>query len=223
MPAIIAIPARAILDQKDAVLRLEHPRTCSRCGRTPAELFETHQLKLRAGLKHNPLPGRRYRLEHSYQLKIPLCARCYQLDYLQAPESLASDPTPLGHLSRLQEFLRGLGGITAGLGLLLFTPFIPATAAFASAKANWWIPLSAGVGLILLGLFSQVTTQTRLRRVLDAAGELEPELIRAEVRTPLYAAPEDVNQVALQVKLVDEQWARECAVHYHYAVENLEE
>ena len=222
MPAILAIPARAILEPKDAVLRLEHPGTCSRCGRNPAELFETHRLKLRAGLKHNPLPGRRYRLEHSYRLRIRLCARCYQLDYLQSPESLSGDDTPLGRQARLQEFLRGLGGITAALGLLLFTPFIPATAAFAAAKANWCIPLSADAGLILLGWLSQARTQTRLRRALEAAGEFEPALTRAEVRTPLYASPEDLNQVALQVKLIDENWARECALHYHYAIENPE-
>ena len=222
MPFKIVIPARVILDQKDGVVRLDHPLTCSRCGRSPAEFSETHRLKLRAGLKHNPLPGKRYKLDINYQLKARVCARCYQMDYLQAPEMLAGDLTALGRLSRMQNLLRTLGGITAGLGLLFLTPFIPATTALLPIKTHWWIPMTAGVGLVLLGLASQVSAQMKLRRQLESAGEFDASLQRAEVRTPLYAVPDDVDQVALEVRLVNEEWAKESADFYHYHIEEFE-
>ena len=159
MPLKIVIPARIILEQKDGILRLDQPLACSRCGRTPADNFESHRLKLRAGLKHDPLPGRRYKLDHNYTLKIPLCARCYQMNYLEAPETLTGDANSLGRLSQLQNLLRTLGGVIAALGLLLLTPFIPAITSLAAVKSHWWIPMAAGVGLVLLGLYSQVSAQ----------------------------------------------------------------
>lgn len=223
MPFKLVIPASAILEQKDGILHLDHPDRCSRCGRTPASFNENHRLKLRAGLKHNPLPGRRYKMERNYQLKIRVCERCYHMNYLQAPETLAEDDNPLGQLARVQNFLRMLGGIIAGLGLLFLTPFIPATAGLLSVKTHWWIPMSAGVGLVLLGLASQVWAQMKLRHQLESAGELDPVVERAEVRTPLYDDPSDVNQVALEVKLENETWARECAAFYHYHLEEFKE
>ena len=222
MPLKIVIPARVILDQKDGILRLDHPLTCSRCGRRPAELNETHKLKLRAGLKKIPLPGKRYKMEINYQLKIRICARCYQMDYLQAPEALGSDPIVLGRLSQMQNILRNIGGITAAMGLLLLTAFVPATPALLPIKAHWWIPLSAGVGLVLLSLASQVSAQTKLRHQMESTGEFDASLLRAEVRTPLFAMPEDIDQVALEVRLVNEEWAKESAAFYHYHIEEFE-
>ena len=173
MPLKIVVPASVILQHKDGVLSLDQPLTCSRCGRTPADFFESHRLKLRAGLKHNPLPGRRYKLDHNYILKMRLCERCYQMSYLEAPETLTGDANSLGRLSQLQNLLRTLGGVIAALGLILLTPFIPATTAFSGIKAHWWIPMAAGVGLVLLGLYSQVTAQMKLRRALESAGEFD--------------------------------------------------
>lgn len=223
MPLKIVIPARIILEQKDAKLKLDQPRTCSRCGNTPADYIESHRLKLRAGLKHNPLPGKRYKLDHNYTLKLPLCARCYQLNFLEAPETLTGDANTLARLSQMQNLLRTLGGIIAALALLLLTPFVPATNPFAGVKAQWWIPMTAGVGLVLLGLYSQVTAQMKLRRQLESTGELDLTLTRAEVRTPLYAVPEDLNQVALEIKVENERWAQECAAYYHFHIEEFEE
>jgi hypothetical protein len=223
MPFKLVIPASAILEQKDGILQLDHPDRCSRCGRTPAGFNENHRLKLRAGLKHNPLPGRRYKMERNYQLKLRVCERCYHMNYLQAPETLADDDNPLGQLARVQNFLRMLGGIIAGLGLLFLTPFIPATTALIPIKTHWWIPMSAGVGLVLLGLASQVWAQMKLRRQLESAGEFDPALERAEVRTPLYADPLDENQVALEVKIENESWSKECATFYHYHLEEFKE
>lgn len=223
MPFKLVIPASAILEQKDGILRLDHPARCSRCSRTPANFNESHRLKLRAGLKHNPLPGRRYKMERDYRLKLRVCERCYNMNYLQAPETLAEDANPLGRLARMQDFLRMLGGIIAGLGFLFLTPFIPDTAALLPIKARWWIPLSAGVGLVLLGLASQVLAQMKLRRQLESAGEFDPALNRAEVRTPLYAVPSDESQVALEVKVENEDWMKECAAFYHYHLEEFKE
>jgi len=223
MPFKLVIPASAILAQKDGILRLDHPARCVRCGRTPADFNESHSLKLRAGLKHNPLPGRRYKMERNYQLKLKVCDRCYRMNYLQAPETLAGDANPLGTLARMQNFLRMLGGIIAGLGLLFLTPFIPATTALLPIKTHWWIPMTAGVGLVLLGLASQVSAQMKLRRQLESAGDFDPALERAEVRTPLYADPSDENQVALEVKIENEAWAKECADFYHYHLEEFKE
>lgn len=219
----IVIPARVILENKEQPLLFDQPLTCSRCNRTPADYFETHKLKIRAGLRHNPLPGRRYKLNENYTLKIRICQRCYYLDYLLAPENLAGEDTPLGHLASMQNFLRMLGGLSAALGLLMLTPFVPATAQFAAIKASWWIPLAGGVALILLGLYSQVSAQMKVRRALEAAGEFDPNLTRAEVRTPLFASPEDLNQVALEVKLENEPWAQECAELHHWHFEKIEE
>ena len=219
----IVLPARVILDNPDGVIRFDHPHTCSRCNRVPAEFYETHRLKMRAGLRHNPLPGKRYTLEHSFKLKLRLCPRCYHLDYLQAPETLEGDTTALGKLARMQNLLRMVGGLTAGLGLILLTPLLPATENFAAIRSAWWIPMSAGVALILLALVSQKTAQSKVRRALETAGELDAKLLRAEVRTPLYAAPEDLEQVALEVKLENEEWARECAAFHNWQVEKIKD
>ena len=83
--------------------------------------------------------------------------------------------------------------------------------------------MAAGVGLVLLGLASQVSMQMKLRRQLEAANQFDPTLERAEVRTPLYANPTDENQVALEVRLNNEAWAKECAGHYHYHLEEFTE
>ena len=48
----IVLPARVILESQDGVIRFDHPLTCFRCNRTPAEFYETHRLKMRAGLRH---------------------------------------------------------------------------------------------------------------------------------------------------------------------------
>jgi hypothetical protein len=217
----IVLPASVILESQDGVIRFDHPLTCFRCNRTPAEFFETHRLKMRAGLRHNPLPGKRYALEHGFKLRLRVCARCYHLDYLQAPETLEGDATPLGQLARTQNFLRMVGGLTAALGLILLTPVLPATENFAAIRAAWWIPMAAGVALILLALVSQRTAQSKVRRALEAAGELDAKLVRAEVRTPLFAAPENLEQVALEVKFENEEWARECAAFFNWQVEKI--
>ena len=217
----IVLPARVILESQDGVIRFDHPLTCFHCNRTPAEFFETHRLKMRAGLRHNPLPGKRYTLEHGFKLKLRVCARCYHLNYLQAPETLEGDATPLGQLARTQNFLRMIGGLTAALGLILLTPILPATEKFAAIRAAWWIPMAAGVALVVLGLFSQLSAQAKVRRALEAAGELDASLVRAEVRTPLFAAPEDQEQVALEVKFENEEWARECAALKNWQVEKI--
>jgi uncharacterized membrane protein len=221
MSVKIVLPARVILASQDGVIRFDHPLTCSRCSRTPAAFFETHRLKMRAGLRHNPLPGKRYTLEHSFKLKLRLCARCYHMDYLLAPETLEGDATPLGQLARTQNFLRMIGGLTAALGLLLLTPILPATENFAAIRAAWWIPMAAGVALVVLGLFSQLSAQAKVRRALESAGELDANLARAEVRTPLFASPEDLEQVALEVKFENEEWARECAAFKNWQVEKI--
>lgn len=217
----IVMPARAILESQDGVVRFDHPLTCSRCNRVPAEFFETHRLRIRAGLRHNPLPGKRYSLEHSFKIKLRLCSRCYHLDYLQAPETLEGDATTLGQLARMQNFLRMAGGLTAAVGLILLTPLLPATENFTAIRASWWIPMTAGVALILLALVSQRTAQRKVQRALDTIGELDAKLVRAEVRTPLFATPEDLEQVALEVKLENEDWARECAALHNWQVEKI--
>ncbi len=217
----IVLPARVIIENPNGVIRFDHPPKCSRCNRTAAEFYETHRLKVRAGLRHSPIPGKLYTLEHSFKLKLRLCPRCHHLDYLQAPETLEGDANPLGLLARMQSFLRMVGGLTAGLGLLLLTPLLPATENLAAIKAAWWIPMTAGVALIVLGVVSQGMAQSKVRRALEAAGELDAKLVRAEVRTPLFADSKDLEQVALEVKLNNEEWARECAAFHNWQVEKM--
>jgi hypothetical protein len=79
------------------------------------------------------------------------------------------------------------------------------------------------VALILLALLSQVTAQTKVRRALETIGELDENLVRAEVRTPLFAAPEDLGQVALEVRFDNEEWARECAAFHNWQVEKIQD
>ncbi len=219
----IVIPASAILAQKDAILRLDHPGSCSRCDRTPAALYESHQLKVRAGLKPNPLPGIRYKLNHNYKLRIPLCERCYRQDYLQSPETLAGDDTRLGQLSSMQNFLRTLGSLSAAIGLLLLTPLVPAIGFLAVLKTGWWVNLAAGLVLVLTALLSQTIAKKSLLKALEKEGEFNRELVRAEVRTPIFTDPADLSQVALEIRMYNVEWARQCAAHYQFGFEEIKE
>ena len=220
----IVIPASAILAQKDAILRLDHPGSCSRCDRTPAALYETHQLKMRAGLKPNPLPGIRYKLNHNYKLRIPLCERCYRQDYLQSPETLAGDDTRLGQLSSMQNFLRTLGSLSAAIGLLLLTPLVPPAIGFlAVLKTGWWVNLAAGLVLVLTALLSQTIAKKSLLKALEKESEFYRELVRAEVRTPIFSDPADLSQVALEIRMNNVEWARQCAAHYQFGFKEIKE
>lgn len=217
----IVIPASAILAQKDNILRLDHPGSCSRCDRTPAALFETHQLRVRAGLKPNPLPGIRYKLNHNYKLRIPLCERCYQQDYLQSPETLAGDDTRLGRLSGMQNFLRMLGSLSAAIGILLLTPLVPAVGFLAVLKTGWWVNVTAGLVLVLTALLSQTIAKKSLLKVLENAGDFNQELVRADIRTPLFSDPADLSQVALEIRMNNVEWARQCATHFQFGFDEI--
>ena len=83
--------------------------------------------------------------------------------------------------------------------------------------------MAAGVGLVLAGVVQPGDRADETPPPLETAGEFDTSLSRAEVRTPLYAMPEDQNQVALEIKVDNEQWAQDCAAYYHFHIEEFAE
>jgi hypothetical protein len=221
MAVKIMVPASAILENKEKTLVLDTPLRCSRCNRTPADFFESHRLKFRAGYTKTHLLGKKYAASREYTLKLRVCETCYQTDYLTAPETLDRDNTPLGRTAKRHSTAWMLGGLAAAVGFLLLTPIVPDTPALVVIKRLWQIPVVLGVLILLFTWLSQHAQQARVSKALHEAGQILQVVFRAEVRTPILADAQDGSVIALEIKLENELWAEECAGAKHWQAEKL--
>jgi hypothetical protein len=218
MAVKIMVPASAI---RESQVLLDVPLRCSRCDRAPADYFENHRLKFRAGYTNTHLLGKRYANSHDYTLKLRVCETCYQTDYLTAPETLDRDVTPLGRIARLHTTARMLGSLFAAAGFLLLTPIIPGTPALLPIKALWQIPVALGVVTLMLAWLSQRAQQGKVTKALHESGQWLTPVPRAEVRTPILPDAQDGSAIALEIKLENEAWALESAEVKGWQAEKL--
>jgi hypothetical protein len=220
MPLNIEVPLSSIPQAPGASLALENPVRCSRCGAQPAERYETHKLRLRIGAKRPGLYRQTYKHSRVYYLRLRVCETCYQGDFAVCPEEFEKDDTALGRLARLHSRLFTTGALIACLGLLLMTDLVGSTSALGGVKLYW--PYITGVGgLLILGVW--LHQRTRQRQILEAMEKkgLDPARHpRAEVRTPVLENDEDPRAIPLQIRLLDEEWAVECAAHYNWVTTN---
>ena len=219
----IMVPGSAIHNLAEGDLVLNFPPRCSRCGATPANQFETHRLKFRAGYNTTHLYGKKYKVSKNYNLKIRICESCYHANYLSHPETMDRDATALGRSARIHSVLWLIGGMTAGLGLLLLTPLVPQVSFLGTLKSYWHLVTAGGVFVLLVAWLIQKNMQRKVFANLTEAKYDFDHLQRAEARTPILENADSNNGIALEIGLDNEEWGRECAEHAGWHSEKKEE
>ncbi len=135
MPLKMLVPLDRVQQALASGLVLDHPQRCSRCGAIPAEQYENHSLRLRIGQKRPGFYRQTYNINSSYRLKIRVCESCYFSDFVTSIEELEKDNTSEGRLARIYARAFTIGGVVAGIGLLLMTNLIPADSSLGCCKA----------------------------------------------------------------------------------------
>ena len=220
MPDIILVPLKDLQPSLGGSFTLDHPQRCSRCGAVPAEFFETHELRLRAGQKRGGYYRPRFELNKPYLLKIRICRDCYESDYLITPETMKRDATPAGRKARGYALLTTIGGTAAALGVLLVTPLVPAVSFLATLKTWWQAIVLLGLLFVFAAWFIQRQQQKHLQAELTAHGVTPAGRARAEVRTPILPANPDAAAIPLEINIADPEWAKECADQHHWKIES---
>ncbi|MCX6056439.1 MAG: hypothetical protein NTZ74_16310 [Chloroflexi bacterium] len=219
MSTKIMIPAGIIHGLKKTPLVLDFPMRCSRCDVEPAEYLETHRLKFRVGYQKTHLYGKKYHLTSNYLLKIRVCESCYLSDYLTHPETLDRDETPQGRIARIHTTSWTLGSLLSAAGFLLLTPIIPEIPAFQLIKTLWQIPVILGVLTLLLTWLSQRKQQILVLKKLEKYEKDLKTYARAEVRTPILSDINDMDAIAVEIRLDNDRWATETADFHLWSAE----
>ena len=223
MPLKIVIPASVILQQKDGILRLEHPLTCSRCGNTPADYFESHRLKLRAGLEAQPPAWQALQTGLQLHSQDPSVRALLPVEFPRSPRNAYRRFKHTGQTFPVAESLAHIRRDHCRTGVTPAHPVCPCHRRIChsesamvdshecrgGARASWLVQPGdrPDESPPRPGSYRQLTSRS------PAPG----------CRIPLYAAPEDLNQVALEIRVENERWAQECAVYYHFHIEEFEE
>lgn len=221
MPLKMIVPLSRVQQALTGGLVLDHPQRCSRCRAVPAAHYESHSLRLRIGQKRPGLYRQTYRVNQAYRLKIRVCETCYRADFLTSIEELEKDDSRLGRLARTYARAFSIGGVIAGIGLLLMTNLIPADSALGGVKLFWPYVTGAGGVIILTAWLHQRYRMRRILEELEAAGITPASRPRAEVRTPILENENDPQAVTLEISMRDEAWLAESAAHYNFAVEDF--
>lgn len=222
MPLKILVPYKIVSEAAGSTLVINHPARCSRCGKTAADYFETHRLRLRASRKRMGLYRQKYAVDKPYLLKIKVCETCYQADFLTDPDSFDRDPTHLGRLARYYSAGFMAGAIVAAAGLLLLTGILPDVGVTGEFQNYWRILAGAGLLIIAITWLLRRHQQNRLRADLLARGIDLKQTRRADVFVPVVDRTDDPNATALQVGVVDDNWAEECAKFYGWPIQSYQ-
>jgi len=222
LPLKLLVPLKEVQTALSDGLVLDHPARCSRCGALPAEYYESHKLRLRAGRKRMGLYRQQYNVNQPYRLRIRVCESCYRADFVGFSEEFENDHTPLGRLTRIYSRLYTVGAVIACAGLLLMTRIIPVDSTLGSLKDYWPYLVGTG-GAVIIGVWLHLrNTQRKIRDALETSTPPHNPRPRAEVRTPVLDNLDDPRVSALEIRLSDEEWANECASQKHWATEIYE-
>lgn len=211
MSVRILIPASEVKNRQGIPLILENGNSCSRCGQSPADFFETHRLIYRVGFRSTHLYGKKYKISSGYQLKLKVCETCFQSDFLTHPELMDDDKSHLARITRFYSMAWSLGGLLAAVGFLLLTPFIPQIGVLKVIKTLWQLPVILGVLVLFLTWLSQRKYQSKVLREIEDRNPGFRSLPRTEVHSYVLRDEDDLTLTALEVVLINESWAEVCA------------
>jgi len=216
MPVQIQIPASEVKNRQGIPLVLENGQRCSRCGQSPAEYDEIHRLNYRVGFRSTHLYGKKYKISKDYRLKLKVCDTCFQSDFLTHPELMDHNNSPLARIARFHSIAWSIGGLLAAFGFLLLTPIVPQVGILISVKQMWQIPVILGVLVLFLTWLSQRKYQSKVLREIEKRNPTFKPLARAELHTYVLQDEEDATITALEVILLNESWAEECAEQHQW-------
>ena len=211
MPSRLYVPYSALNPSAQTEVILDTPARCSHCGSVPAPFFETHAVKLRAKRIPHRSIGQRYRIEKRMLVRLPLCEACYLNDFLSTPDSYAFDTTPQGKEARRTTTLAGIAGVTASLGIIMLTPFIPAVGILAAVKPYWYVLLIAGVTLLIVTWLLQQRSQKAVRAELARIRPVGSQFRRADVWSIAVDGDLTPTDEIVEIHMPNEDWANECA------------
>jgi hypothetical protein len=202
----VLIPFQAIQNRDSREWVINQPARCSRCNADPAPCFETHPTTVKIRRIAHRQVGTKYRSETHLLVRLPLCETCYQKSYLSDPDSLRYDDTPLGKEVRQREKLSNAGGLIAGLGILLLTPFVPESGFLAVLKSNWSVFLILGILLLLITWVLLKRSQARVRKSLEEQNGDSLTYPPADVWSRSIEGEPDPASIALEISLENENW-----------------
>ena len=217
----IKIPASEITSLKKEALVLENGKRCSRCEGSPTCHYEMHRSKYNVGLKKNRIFENKFQISKSYRIKLAICETCYQSDFLSNPDLLDLDGSPLAKIVQFHNTTRMLGGLLAGLGFLLLTPFIPETDFLTPIKHIWQLPVVIGVIVLLLTWLSQRKFHNRVLAEFEIKHPGIDSYPRAEITTHVLDSEQELSTVPLEINMANESWAIEVAEAHNWAYETI--
>ncbi|MEA5078042.1 MAG: hypothetical protein VB013_05680 [Anaerolineaceae bacterium] len=207
----VSIPAKAILELSNKSLELDFPPRCSRCNAPDAPFFESHPLHYRADLMPNRTVAHRYRINRSFSLRLPLCETCYRANFIEDPESLTADDTPLGKLARVRSACIKIAAGIALVGFVLLMGIIPLT----TLPFLWLYVILVGVGLLAIVFGATALMGKRMRSTLPG-NDYNIRYPRAIVYEAIETEKPAPGKTAVFLRLKNETWARECAEKHHW-------
>lgn len=221
MTTRIIIPAKAVLEIKSGRLDLVHPSRCSRCDAEKSSQFETHALSYEAGFSRLHTYSKKFRSRIKFNLRLPLCETCYQVNFIENPDSCDHDATRLGKIAHWRSSGIIAASLIACLAFILLMKIIPLPAN--SLWFQWLWLILMGVALILYGIFFGLTEliNQQIRRELGQSGR-KASLRRAAVFAKMQMEDPQPQDVAVTTTLQNDAWAEECAAAYGWAFESIE-
>lgn len=217
----IFIPAKAVLENKSGRLDLVHPSRCSRCDAEKSSQFESHPLNYEAGFSRFHTYSHKFRSRIKFNLRLPLCETCYQVNFIENPDSCDHDATRLGRIAHWRSSGIITASLIACLAFILLMKIIPLPAATFWTQWLWLILM--GVALILFGIFFGLTEiiNRQIRHELVKSSN-KTNLRRADVFAKMQMEDPQPQDVAVTATLQNDSWAEECAAAYGWAFERIE-
>ena len=210
MTTKLLIPAKAITENKCPTLDLGYPARCSRCNAQPAAFLETHPLRYKADLVPNRTIDRKFRTNISFKLRLPLCETCYQVNFIENPDSVVHDQTPLGQFSRARSIGIKVASSVAGIAFILLMKIMPLQSVIAASPNLWLYFIAAALVLFAITFGSTFLKNQSIKSSLTSS-DFKVKLHRAVAYETIQIETAQPDDPAVFVTLENDQWAKECA------------
>lgn len=213
MTCKIEIPFKTIKPLASGSLDLTNPKRCSRCNLSDAPYFETHILKYRGGIRPKQTFSRKFIHSISFRLRLPLCEKCYQKNFTEAPETMTRDAGPLAVAARYRSAGILSGSLIACVAFILLMKVVPLPATLTGINYLWLYPIALAALILCITYDLNWLKNRQIERELKT-NNYDLQLHRAAVsaRTQ-FEKPVD-EDVAVVIELENDGWADECADFY---------